>query len=210
MHVENAGVVGYREYRDKKVFMLPTSDSIRDMEDALSRLAKFASKLSSGRSIGPASEEGYLPRGIRLTEITTRTGAERSVDMLMAKLSGQQFVTEIPVVTEEVTPIAPPIRNLKEACLALVTTSGVVAQGNPDKFKAVSNTKWGKYSIQGLKDMKEGKWDVVHGGYDTVYMKADPNYGVPLDMVRQFETSKDLEKQGRFAKLYPISIPPQV
>ena len=51
--------------------------------------------------------------------------------------------------------------------------------------------------------MKEGKWDVVHGGYDTVYMSTDPNYGVPLDMVRQFEAFKDLEKQDKFARLYP-------
>ena len=123
--------------------------------------------------------------------------------MLMAKLSDQPFVTEISVITEEVTPIAPSIRNMEKACLAIITTSGVVAQGNPDKFKAVSNTKWGKYSIHGLKDMKEGKWDVVHSGYDTVYMNADPNYGVPLDMVRQFEASQELEKGCRFARLYP-------
>jgi betaine reductase len=204
MHTENAGVIGYREYRHEKVYLFPTSDSIRGMEDALSRMAQFIMKLCSSHPIGPAAEEGYLPRGIRLTEVTGKTGAERAVDMLTAKLFGQPFETEIPVVTEEVAPIAPPIRDMGEACIALVTTSGVVAQGNPDQFKAVSNTRWAKYSIHGLKDMKEGKWDVIHGGYDTVYMEADPNYGVPLDMVRQFEASEELEKQGRFAKLYPF------
>ena len=168
MHVENAGVIGYKQYRDKKVFLFPASDVVLGMEDALSCMAKFVSKLCSGNSIGTASEEGYLSRGIRLTELANRTGAERAVDMLIAKLFDQRFVTEIPVVAEEVTPIAPPIRKMTKACLALVTTSGVVAKGNPDKFKAVSNTQWGKYSIHGLKDMKEGKWDVVHGGYDNV------------------------------------------
>jgi glycine/betaine/sarcosine/D-proline reductase family selenoprotein B len=203
MHTENAGVIGYREYKDNKVFLLPTSDKVQGMEDALSRLAQFVLKLLSSHPMGAASEEGYLPRGIRITDVTNKTGAERTVDMLIAKLSDRPFVTEIPVITDEVTPIAPPIRNMEKACLALVTTSGIVAHGNPDKFKAMSNTKWAKYSIQGLKDMKEGKWDIIHGGYDTVYMNRDPNYGVPLDMVRQFEVSKELEQQRKFAKLYP-------
>jgi glycine reductase len=203
MHTENAGVVGYKEYKDSKVFLLPTSDKIHGMQEALSSMAQFVLKLLSGHRMGSALKEGYLSRGIRITELTSKSGAERAVDMLTAKLSDQAFMTEIPLITEEVIPIPPPIHNLKEACLSLVTTSGVVEKGNPDQFKAVSNTKWAKYSIKGLKDMKESDWDVVHGGYDTVYMSRDPNYGVPLDMVRQFEVCGELEQQGRFAKLYP-------
>jgi glycine reductase len=34
-------------------------------------------------------------------------------------------------------------------------------------------------------------------------MYRDPNYGVPLDMVRQFEVSKEFERERKFAKLYP-------
>jgi len=202
MHPENAGVVGYREYKDPRVFLLPTSERTHGMEDALKRMAQFVYKLSFGGVIGSASEEGYLSRGIRLTEKTDKTGAERAVDMLLAKLSNQPFMTEIPVTTEEVTPIAPPLREMEGACLALVTTSGVVARGNPDQFKAVSNAKWAKYSVSGLKDMRDGKWDVIHGGYDTVYMSSNPNYGVPLDMIRQFE-AKEAQEEGRFARLYP-------
>ncbi len=203
MHIENAGVVGYKEYKDRRVFCLPTSDAIQGMEDALSRMAKFVSKLAAASVIGPAAEEGYISRGFRVTEAVSKSGVKRAIDMLLDKLAGRPFTTEIPVVSEEATPIAPRIANMKDACIALVTTSGVVAEGNPDGFKAVSNTKWSKYSIDKLDTMKDGKWDVVHGGYDTVYMKADPNYGVPLDMVRQFETSRELEREGEFARLYP-------
>jgi glycine reductase len=204
MHVENAGVVGYKGYKDRGVFCLPTSEGVQGMADALSRVAKFVLKLAAGSPIGPATEEGYIPRGIRVTEATSKTGVDRAIDMLVAKLAGRPYTTEIPVIREEVTPIAPRITSMKEACLSLVTTSGVVAEGNPEGFKAVSNTRWAKYSIEGFNTMKDGKWDVVHGGYDTVYMEADPNYGVPLDMVRQFETSKELEREGEFARLYPF------
>lgn len=203
MHIENAGVVGYKEYKDRRVFLLPTSDAIQGMEDALSRMAQFVSKLAAASVIGPAAEEGYIPRGFRVTEVVSKSSVERAIDMLSNKLAGRPFTTEIPVVSEEAIPIAPRIANMKDACLALVTTSGVVAEGNPDGFKAVSNTKWAKYSIDKLDNMKDGNWDVVHGGYDTVYMKADTNYGVPLDMVRQFETSHELAREGKFARLYP-------
>jgi glycine reductase len=203
MHAENAGMIGYKKYRDRKVFLIPTADTTQGMEDALSRMAKFVTKLAFGAVIGPAAEEGYLSRGIRLTEPSPKQSAARAVEMLLAKLNGKPFISEIPITTDEVVPIAPAIKDMKNAVIAIVTTSGLVAEGNPDKFKAVSNTKWGKYSIKGMSDMKQGKWDVVHGGYDTVYMKADPNYGVPLDMVKQFEASREFEKEGTFARLYP-------
>ena len=65
MHIENAGVVGYKEYKNSRVFCLPTSDAIRGMEEALSKIAKFVAKLAAGSVIGPAAEEGYIPFHIR-------------------------------------------------------------------------------------------------------------------------------------------------
>jgi glycine/betaine/sarcosine/D-proline reductase family selenoprotein B len=72
-----------------------------------------------------------------------------------------------------------------------------VAQGNPDRFKTFGNTKWMKYSIDKMRSMNDGKWDVYHGGYNTVFMHENPNYGVPLDLCRQIETEKV------FGNLYP-------
>ncbi len=45
--------------------------------------------------------------------------------------------------------------------------------------------------------MLDAKWDAIHGGYNTEFMKQNPNYGVPLDALRK------LEREGAFAKLYP-------
>jgi glycine reductase len=197
MHISNAGVTGYKEYKNRKVFCLPTSDSLQGMEDALSKMAQFVVKLIAGEAIGPASKEGYIPRGIRLTEYTDKTGAKRAVDMLTAKLTGCPFLSEIPFIPEEGVSIAPPIKDMKKAQIALVTTAGITKPGNPDGFKETSNTKWVKYSINALNAMTDAKWDVVHSGYNATWMKQRPDYGAPLD------AAIELEKEGVFGKLFP-------
>jgi glycine reductase len=197
MSTQNPGVDGYRQYKDRKVFLFPTAEELVGMEDALSKMAQCVSKLATGVTIGPASEEGYVPRGIRVLEFVSKNGAERAVDMLVDKLAGRSFITEIPVESLEKIPVAPRITNLKDVCLALVATGGVTTEGNPAGFKSYHNTQWRKYSIDKLDSMLDAKWDVVHGGYNTVFMRNNPNYGVPLDVCRE------LEREGAFARLYP-------
>lgn len=93
--------------------------------------------------------------------------------------------------------MAPPIADLKKARLALVTTAGIVAPGNPDGFKTARNTRWKKYPIDKMESMKDASWDVWHGGYNTIFMHENPNYGVPLDMCRE------IEREGVFGQIYP-------
>ncbi len=197
MHVENPGVDRYRQYKDRRVWLFPTAEGVAGMEDALSKMAQCVSKLAVGSVIGTASDEGYIPRGFRAVEVTSKTGVERAIDMLLDKAAGQPFAAEIPVESLEEIPIAPPITNLADVCLALVTTSGVVPAGNPDGFKQHRNTEWRKYSVENLNSMKDSKWDVRHGGYDNAFMLDNPNYGVPLDACRE------MESEGVFARLYP-------
>jgi len=197
MYIENPGIEGYRHYKDRKVFIFPTSETIKGMKDALSGMAQFISKLAAGSVIGSASKEGYIPRGFRVEELASKSGVERAVDMLLNKLAGRPFVAEIPIGSFEAIPIPPPIANLSRACLALATTTGVVPLGNPDGIKAYFNTQWRKYSIDKLDSMKDGKWEVNHGGYNNAFMYANPNYGVPLDGCRE------LEREGVFGRLYP-------
>jgi len=197
MFEENPGVAGYRQYKDRKVFLIPTSAELQGMEDALSRMAKLIGKLAADSTIGLPSEEGYIPRGFRVEEAVGKRGAERAIEMLLDKLAGLSFTTEIPVESFEEAPIAPAIGNLKDVNLALATTAGLVPSGNPDRLKPWHNTRWGKYSIEKLNSMKEGSWDVLHIGYSTGFMYEDPNYGLPLDVCRK------LEREGLFARLYP-------
>jgi len=197
MHTENPGVDGYKQYKDRKVFLLPTADAITGMEDALSRMAQFVLKLAAGASIGAASEEGYIPRGIRLDAEVGESGAERGIAMLLDRLAGRAFDTEIPIEIPEEVPIAPPVANIRDACIAIVSTGGVHPAGNPYGFKIYRNTQFKKYSIDKLNNMKDGEWEVVHGGYNAMFMNENPNYGVPLDACRE------VEREGAFRKLYP-------
>ena len=50
-----------------------------------SRGSRLAMKLARGEPLGPADEEGYLPRGARHNVQTGRTMSDRAVEMLLAK-----------------------------------------------------------------------------------------------------------------------------
>lgn len=197
MHPENPGVRTYQEYMDEKVFAFPTAEGVSGMADALSKMAASIAKLVAGGAMGPPATEGYIPRGFRRDAVRNEKGVVRAVDMLLDKMAGRPFLTEIPVESLETIPVAPPIANLTKACVALATTSGVLPQGNPDAFKAAGNNQWRKYSIDKLNTMGNNRWDVMHGGYNTAFIKDNPNFGVPLDVCRELAT------EGTFGRLYP-------
>jgi glycine reductase len=197
MHPDNPGVEIYKQYKDKRVYAFSTTGTATGMGEALSKIAKFVSNLTAGSTIGSSYKEGYIPRGIRRDELVSKSGADRAVDMLLDKLAGRTFISEIPIESLERVPGAPRIIDLSKACLTLATSSGVIPKGNPDGFKAHKNVQWRKYSIDKLDTMKNTGWDVLHSGYNNVFMKDNPNYGVPLDVCRQ------IENEGMFAKLYP-------
>jgi glycine reductase complex component B subunit gamma len=195
MHPENPGIGRYKHYRNSRVFAFPTSGVVSGMEDALQKMAGAILRLGAGRSLGPSKEEGYIRRGIRVEEFVDKCGAERAVDMLLGKMAGS-LATEIPVERFEPASVAPPVENLHRITLALGTTAGIVPRGNPDGFKFYRNNHWRKYSLEKLNSMKEAAWDAVHGGYNTAFMRENPNFGVPLDVCRE------LEKEGSIAKLH--------
>jgi len=199
IHQENPGVGLYREFLNARVFCLPTTESTTGMNDAMTRLASFAVRLGRAEEIGPAAQEGYISRGIRRLVKADRTGAARAVDMLLKKIEGAPFETELPMEEWEDAAAAPRLRDIKDSNIAVVTTSGVVPWGNPDKFKTYRNTHWRKYNIAELKELEPGKWEAVHGGYNVAYMNQNPHYGVPLDALR------GLEAEGTIGpgKLYP-------
>ena len=197
MSIDNPGLAGYKQYKDKKVFCLPTAGEVIGMENALSRMAKFTLKLAAGSVTGPAADEGYIGRGIRPIEPMNKISAERAIDMWLAKVAGRPFTTEIPVEGFEEIPVPPRIENLKNAHLALISVTGVHAEGNPHGFKGIQNTKWVKYPIDELNSMTDINWEVIHGGYNNAFMKQNPNFGIPLDV------SRAMEREGVFAKLHP-------
>ncbi len=196
MHPENPAAATYREYHNPRVYLLPTAETAAGMTEALAALARFARRLGEGAEIGPAQEEGYLPRDIRRLERVDQTGVERALSMLRSKLRGESFITEVPMeLWDQATP-AQELPDPAKATIALITTSGVVPWGNPDRFKTYRNTHWRKYNLSELRVMEPGRWEAVHGGYNVSFMNENPHYGVPLDALRA------LEAEGVMGRLY--------
>jgi betaine reductase len=190
MHRENPGLLIYR-----KAYVVPTADSAVGMQQALVAMAALGLKLVSGEPLGPAEVEGYLPRGVRRPGLREKSGADRAVDMLLAKLAGQPFQTELPVDAYEAVPAAPAVVDLKRARIALVTTGAIVPRGNPDHLKRCSETRWAKYSIAGVETLTADRYECVHGGFYNEVASRNPNLVLPLDVMR------DLQREGAVGEL---------
>jgi glycine reductase complex component B subunit gamma len=177
MHPDNPAVDAQR----RGLYILPSAASAVDMRRALGALADFAVKLGSRQPIGGAVVEGYLPRGFRRNEHVERTAAERLLTLLHAKLAGKPYTSEIPTQAFETVPPAPPLEDLRQALLAIVSEAGVVPRGNPDRIRFTSATNWARYPLDVV---QPGSVEVVHGGYDASFANVDPNRVLPVDALR--------------------------
>ena len=192
MYEENPGVDMFR----KTTYIVRTADSARGMKDAIPTMAALLLKQLRGDSIGRPEEEGYIPKGVRINYFEDKIGAERAVDMFVKKLKGEPFTTEYPMpVFDRVHP-NPPVVNMAEATIALVTSGGIVPKGNPDHIEASSASKYGEYSLKGLEALSSETHETAHGGYDPTYANEDPNRVLPVDAMRE------LEKEGVFKKFH--------
>jgi glycine reductase len=190
MHEENPGVGVARG----RVLIVPTAVNVAGMRDALPRLGALATALASGRELGPPAEEGYLPRGFRRNVQAAKPGAERAIELLLAKLAGETR-TEVAAGFDRVSP-PPPVRDLPHALLALVTEAGCVPQGNPDRLPSIRAQGWLRYPLGGAEGLRSGRYESVHGGFDVTLANEDPNRLVPLDVVR------GLEAEGRVGRVH--------
>lgn len=175
MYPENPGVDACRTH----AFIIETKDSAGDMRKSLPKMAELANKVLAGEEVH-YEKDGFMPQGRRLTVFSEKTGAQRAVDMLMKRLKGEEYETELPMPTFDNVPAAPPITNMKDAVIALVTTGGIVPHGNPDHLQSASAQKWVKYDISDFKELK-GTFITVHGGFDPVYANDRADRIAPLD-----------------------------
>ena len=82
MYPENPGA----EQFARMTYVVQTGDSATGMAQALARMTELAVRLGRRETLGPARVEGYVPRGVRLNVFRERTGAERALSVLLAKL----------------------------------------------------------------------------------------------------------------------------
>lgn len=194
MYQENPGVDMYR----KEVIIAETGSSAAHMRQALASMARLASKLAHDEQLGPPSAEGYFSQGIRKNVFHAQRGSARAVAMLLKKIRQEDFSTEYPMpVFDRVEP-RPPIKDLKTARIALVTSGGIVPRGNPDRIESSSASKFGRYDLTGVDDLTAATYETAHGGYDPVYANADADRVLPVDVLR------DLEREGIIGSLHQV------
>ena len=194
MNIESPGVEMFR----KDIFIVKTGDSARDMKRALDKMTNLAKKLLNGEPLLGADEECYFHRGFRKNFMLSECGGKRAVDMLLKKVAGEEFKSEYIQEIPEKVPVAPYIKDLTKATIALLTTGGMVPAGNPDHIEGSAATKFGVYSMEGLPALEKGKIVSIHGGYDTSYAYENPNRIVPLDIMRELEDNGIIGKVHEF------------
>ena len=194
LHPENPGRLVY-----PKAYAVPAGRTAAGMKEALEAMTALGRRLAGGDELGAAEVEGYLPRGIRRPGYRDRPGAERAVEMLVAKLSGEPFRTEIPVEAYEAVAPAAPVLDLARATLGLVTTGAIVPKGNPDRLRRASETRWSRYPLEALEALDADAYECVHGGFFNMIACENPNFVLPLDAVRALEREGAI---GRVADFY--------
>ena len=192
MYRENPAV----EIYSRDVTILETGTTAKGMPEVLPKMVDVVTRLVAGEDIGSPSEEGYFPRGILVNRTTDRSAAQRAVSMLLAKVAGQPFKTEVPLPAYDPVPPAPGLKDLKGATIALVTDGGLTPKGNPDRIEPERSTRYGSYPIKGMESLNPEQYEVNHAGYTPVFVNQDPHRLLPLDVMR------DLEKEGAIGKLH--------
>jgi glycine reductase len=180
---ENPGAELYRE----SLYIVDSGENAARMGEALKTMAKLAQKLIHCHAIGFPAEEGYIARGLIRDQFVEQTAGERMVEMVLAKVKGERFESEMMPTTFAPAPMPPGVTDLRKARVMLVTDGGLVPKGNPDKIQGSAATRWGAYRIKDCVDLDGKDFEIAHGGYDPQFVRQDPDRLVPLDVMRELE-----------------------
>ncbi len=197
MNEENPGV----ELFHKEMYIFRGGSRATSMKKDMEAMVAFAEKIAKGEKLQPASVEGYFPRGVRHQVFMSDLGmqpvmaADRAFDMLLKKLKGEPYQTELPMPKLDRVPIAPAVKDLRKVRLALVSSGGIVPSDNPDRIQSCSATKWGKYDISKLDKLTAPEYKTIHAGYDPEQADKNPNVVLPLDAIRTYQ------KEGRLGEV---------
>jgi betaine reductase len=182
----------------RHVFVVQTGASTASMAETLKRYSQLIEKLlaQDAAAVENFRAEHCLPIPRRFTVKTGKPDYVRATDLLLSKLNGQAYTSEIPRIETEAHTIPNLAGILSDATVALVTEGGLVPTGNPDRLESSRGSKYFKYSLAGRDDLKRGEFAAMHTGYDTSTVDQDPDRIVPVDAMRA------LEKAQRIKKLY--------
>ena len=194
MNVENPGVEMFR----KEMIIMKGGNIASKMREDVKAIVKVANKILKGEAVGPAADEGYFPTGHRHQVFleSGETAADRFMKMLRARIHNEPYVSELIIPKLDRVPVAPPVKDLKHARIALLNTGGIVPVDNPDRIQSASATRWGRYDISNMDRLEGGVFKTVHAGFDPAAADADPNVIMPVDAM------KVLLKEGVYGSLH--------
>jgi len=190
MFPENPAVDIYR----KSIYIVKTGPHAADMGGAIKTITKIGQKLINGEEIGDPESEGYIARGFVKNVLSKKTGAERAIDTLLAKVRNEQFQTELELTNYEMIDPATKITNIKNATIALVSDGGLVPKGNPDHLKVSQNTVFAIYNID---EFLAAPYQIAHSGYHHSHIIENINRLLPVDVLRE------MVKTGAIGNLLP-------
>lgn len=194
MFEENPGVDLYR----RSVYIVQTGGSAVDMGKAMPKMLALGRKMGEGYKVTRPADEGCFAHKLAVNVLSDKTAGARAVDILLRKMKGEPYTTEIPAPAQvEIVPPAPPIPDLRAATIALVTEGGLVPIANPDHIESSRATRFGSYALSDLEASGSAGFHSVHGGFDTSFINEDPHRLLPADV------AVDMESQGLFARLHP-------
>ncbi len=176
--------------------IVPSGSSTTSMQAALDALAPLARRLGRRETLGPSEVEGYMPLGTRRVHDRGRPGYQRALDMLLDKLHGRPYRSEVPYAAPERVSPAPPIADLARARIAMVTTGGLVRKGNPDRQVSANAVRYHRHTVGELESLSPAEWEAYHAGYFNHIVNSNPNYILPLSFLR------DLERQGKVGRVH--------
>lgn len=188
MHPENPAVDMFR----RDTYIVKTGINSRKMREVIARMVDIGLRLLNGTYIGNADKEGYIMRDEILNEMQSQNSAGRAIEMLLKKIKGEAFVSELlPPTFEHILP-AEPILDVSKAKIAFVTDGGLIPVGNPDKLKPNASTNFGMYNYRKL--FTENHF-VIHSGYDGTWVLENPSRLLPIDV------AEELVKEGKLGTI---------
>ena len=104
MNEENPGAEMFKH----DMYILRGGNIASKMRKDVKTVTSLANKILDGEEVGSAEEEGYFGRGIRrqVWRKDAKPASERMVEMLVKKLNGEPFETELPMPKLDRVPVS--------------------------------------------------------------------------------------------------------
>lgn len=190
MYPENPAVDMFR----KDTYIVKTGILSSGLRKVAPQMASIGLRLLTGERIGGANAEGYLYRDVILNEEQPYNAAHRAIEMVLQKIRGEAFESELLPPHFDVVEPAPAVKDISKAKIGLVTDGGLIPQANPDKLKPNGSTTWGCYDWDTL---MANPHFVIHSGYDGTWVLENTYRLFAVDVLRE------LEAEGKIGCLIP-------